>query len=62
MVRSSSVVSASYPLAQKQERRVMRLKGYGNAIVPPQAAQFIIASMEIINAVHGRGTEASEAA
>ena len=31
------------------EARVMRLKGYGNAIVPQVAAQFILATMEAIN-------------
>jgi DNA (cytosine-5)-methyltransferase 1 len=41
MVRSSPVVSAAYPLAKGQERRVMRLRGYGNAIVPQVAATFI---------------------
>jgi DNA (cytosine-5)-methyltransferase 1 len=30
-----------------QEARVMRLKGYGNAIVPQVAAQFISAFMEV---------------
>lgn len=43
VVRSGTVVPACYPLAQKQERRVMRLRGYGNAIVPQVAAAFIIA-------------------
>lgn len=35
------------PLIQKAENRVGRLKGYGNAIVAPQAAAFIKAYMEI---------------
>jgi hypothetical protein len=30
-----------------QEARVMRLKGYGNAIVPQVAAEFIRAFMEV---------------
>jgi len=30
-----------------QEARAMRLKGYGNAIVPQVAAEFITAFMEI---------------
>lgn len=34
-------VSASYPLAIDQEARVMRLRGYGNAIVPQVAAVFV---------------------
>ena len=36
------------PLIQKGENRVMRLKGYGNAIVAPQAQAFIEAYMEIV--------------
>lgn len=31
------------------EARVMRLRGYGNAIVPPLAAEFIRTVMEIID-------------
>lgn len=41
LVPSSAFVPASSPLAQKQERRVMRLRGYGNAIVPQLAAAFV---------------------
>ena len=36
------------PLVQKGENRVMRLKGYGNAIVAPQAQAFIETYMEIV--------------
>jgi len=36
------------PLIQKGENRVMRLKGYGNAIVAPQAQAFIEAYMGIM--------------
>jgi DNA (cytosine-5)-methyltransferase 1 len=43
MVQSGDFVPASTPLAQstKAARRVMRLRGYGNAIVPQAAALFI---------------------
>ena len=43
MVQSGDFVPASQPLAQstKAARRVMRLRGYGNAIVPQAAALFI---------------------
>lgn len=43
VVPSGSFVPASYPLAQggKDARRVMRLRGYGNAINPHAAALFI---------------------
>ena len=44
------------------EARVARLRGYGNAIIPAQAAHFILASQEAIHALQGRGEEASEAA
>ena len=37
---------AFFPLIQKGKNRVMRLKGYGNAIVPQQAAEFILAFIE----------------
>jgi len=47
---SSRVVSCGDPSAQEAqataEARVMRLKGYGNAIVPQVAAEFILAFME----------------
>jgi len=36
------------PLIQKGENRVMRLKGYGNAIVAPQAQAFIEAYMGVM--------------
>jgi DNA (cytosine-5)-methyltransferase 1 len=35
------------PLVEKAENRVGRLKGFGNAIVAPQAQAFIAAYMEI---------------
>jgi DNA (cytosine-5)-methyltransferase 1 len=38
-------ISESYAQATS-EARVMRLKGYGNAIVPAVAAEFILAFME----------------
>jgi len=45
VVPCSDFVPASTPLAQstKEARRVMRLRGYGNAIVPQAAALFIMA-------------------
>ena len=48
VVQCSSFVSASYPLAKEQGRRVMRLKGYGNAIVPQAAAVFIKSAVEAV--------------
>lgn len=47
LVRSCNIRSASYPLAKDQEARVMRLKGYGNAIAAPLAAEFIKAYLSI---------------
>jgi len=43
VVQGGDIVPASQPLAQstKEARRVMRLRGYGNAIVPQAAALFI---------------------
>lgn len=44
LVRSGAFVPACYPIAKPQKadaRRVMRLRGYGNAIVPQSAAHFI---------------------
>jgi DNA (cytosine-5)-methyltransferase 1 len=38
----------TFPLAFGQEARVMRLRGYGNAIVPAVAAEFIRAYMETL--------------
>jgi len=61
MVQSGDFVSASYPLAQAS-RRVMRLRGYGNAIVPQAAALFIRAfdaalTQQVINGnIAGEGT------
>ena len=43
----SSYTSESIDANNTQEARVMRLKGYGNAIVPQVAAQFISAFMEL---------------
>jgi hypothetical protein len=44
MVRGSN--SGVENVNQTSEARVMRLKGYGNAIVPQLAAEFILAAME----------------
>lgn len=46
LVRSCNISPACNPLAKDQEARTMRLKGYGNAIVPPLAAEVIKAYME----------------
>ena len=46
LVRSCNISPACNPLAKDQEARTMRLKGYGNAIVPPLAAEAIRAYME----------------
>lgn len=46
LVRSCNISPACNPLAKDQEARTMRLKGYGNAIVPPLAAEVIRAYME----------------
>lgn len=48
VVPNGGIMPASFPLAQNQERRVMRLRGYGNAIVPQVAAQFIQAYLETL--------------
>ena len=41
------------PKAQGDARRVMRLRGYGNAIVPQVAAEFIRASEEALGEIIG---------
>lgn len=46
LVRSCNISRACNPLAKEQEARMMRLKGYGNAIVPIVAAEVIKAYME----------------
>ena len=53
LVRSGAFVPSAYPLAPKAKdaRRVMRLRGYGNAINPHAAALFIQAFMEAADAV-----------
>ena len=54
VVPSGPIVPASFPLAQKQERRTMRLRGYGNAINPILAAEFIGAFTDAMKeAKHG---------
>jgi hypothetical protein len=48
---SASQIEAAtetFPLTQNSVGRVMLLRGYGNAIVPELAAQFIQASEEAI--------------
>jgi DNA (cytosine-5)-methyltransferase 1 len=41
-----------FPLADGVPGRVGRLRGYGNAIVPPLAAQFVVATMEAVSATN----------
>ncbi|MEM8626243.1 MAG: DNA cytosine methyltransferase [Pseudomonadota bacterium] len=41
VVPSGTELSASFPLTQEAHRRVMRLRGYGNAIIPQLAAEFV---------------------
>ncbi|QCP84348.1 DNA cytosine methyltransferase [Cereibacter sphaeroides] len=56
LVRSGAFVPASFPLAPKAKgdaRRVMRLRGYGNAIDPVTAAEFISTSETAIREVMG---------
>lgn len=50
LVRCCNIRSAGYPLAKDQEARVMRLKGYGNAIAAPLAAEFIKAYLAMCDA------------
>lgn len=45
--KSRRVEPGSPPLAHGVPARVVRLRGYGNAIVPPVAAAFILASMKV---------------
>lgn len=45
----SGDTSESINANETQEARVMRLKGYGNAIVPAVAAEFIKAFMNLNN-------------
>lgn len=51
LVRSGAFVPASYPLSKggKDSRRVMRLRGYGNAINPWAAKEFIQAFAGVID-------------
>ena len=52
----SSDPSAPINANATQEARVMRLKGYGNAIVPQVAAEFIKAFMEVANEHSTKGS------
>jgi DNA (cytosine-5)-methyltransferase 1 len=40
---------SGFPVCAKVEGRVLLLKGYGNAIVPPLAAEFVKCFMEAIS-------------
>ena len=42
--------SGGFPLTTRKEGRAMLLKGYGNAIVPQAAAEFVRAFDEVLNA------------
>lgn len=44
--KARRVESGLAPLAHGVPARVVRLRGYGNAIVPPLAAEFVMAAME----------------
>ena len=46
--KARRVESGTFPLAARVPARVVRLRGYGNAIVPQVAADFIVASIEAI--------------
>jgi DNA (cytosine-5)-methyltransferase 1 len=50
--RRASAESGSFPLAYGLPARVGRLRGYGNAIVPQVAAEFIAASIEATEAIN----------
>ena len=54
------VESGTFPLAHGSPARVGRLRGYGNAIVAPQAAAFIEAVREVIDAAQPVGTDLAE--
>ena len=49
------VESGTFPLADGVSARVGRLRAYGNAIVPPLAAEFVRAVMEIHFEARPRG-------
>jgi DNA (cytosine-5)-methyltransferase 1 len=44
----------SFPLVDGVPARVVRLRGYGNAIVPPLAAEFIKAACQAIDETRGQ--------
>ena len=46
--KARRVESGLAPLAHGVPARVVRLRGYGNAIVPPLAAEFVMAAMEAV--------------
>ena len=52
--KARRVESGLAPLAHGVPARVVRLRGYGNAIVPPLAAEFVMAYMETAGAAEPR--------
>jgi DNA (cytosine-5)-methyltransferase 1 len=51
--KARRVESGTFPLAHGVPARVVRLRGYGNAIVPPLAVEFIKASLEALREAGG---------
>lgn len=59
--RFRAVEPGTQPLANGVPGRVVRLRAYGNAIVPPLAAEFIIASAQAVLDMHRiRGSDLEE--
>jgi DNA (cytosine-5)-methyltransferase 1 len=55
--KARPVRPGSFPLAHGVQRRTSKLRAYGNAIVPPLAAEFIIAASEAMTLTpHRRAT------
>jgi len=52
--KTRAIEPGTFPLAHGAANRVGRLRGYGNAIVAPQATEFIKAFMEVNHENHAR--------